>query len=161
MNLIYHNIVKWGQQTLASWAYSSGELRMRISIRTDSQASQSYAHAEMWDERGQQWHHVTSLHYAEMKTAPGVYALPDWNQESAYQDDHDELVRRASLIVRGWNPSPVPHLDQEQFDALRDQAKRALFEAEQTYPGIADRPQMQALRDLLGLGEAPPPDEPV
>jgi hypothetical protein len=53
--------------------------------------------------------------------------------------------------------APVPHLDQEQFDALRDQAKRALFEAEQTYPGIAARREMQALRDLLGLGGSPTP----
>lgn len=48
-----------------------------------------------------------------------------------------------------------------ETDALRNQAKRALFEAEQIWPGIADRPEMQALRELLGLGEAPPPDKPV
>jgi hypothetical protein len=45
--------------------------------------------------------------------------------------------------------------------SLIEQAKRALFEAEQTYPGIADRPEMQELRGLLGLGEAPPPDRPL
>ena len=46
---------------------------------------------------------------------------------------------------------------ESEMEALRAQAKRALFEAEQTFPGIADRPEMQALRDLLGLGV--PPDE--
>jgi hypothetical protein len=54
---------------------------------------------------------------------------------------------------------PFPAAPDPAFDALRQQAKRALFEAEQTFPGIADRPQMQALRDLLGLGEAPPPEK--
>ncbi len=38
-------------------------------------------------------------------------------------------------------------------EALREQAIRAVFEGEQTHPGIASRPELKALRDLLGLGD--------
>ena len=110
MNLLYHNIVKYGQQTLATWAYSSGELRMRITIRSDSSDFQSYAHAEMWDARGMQWNPVASVHFAEMKTPPGMYAQNSWSNESAYKADHDELLRRAALIVHGWDPVSYTHL---------------------------------------------------
>jgi hypothetical protein len=120
MNLLFHSIAKGGQDTRAVWAYSSGELRLRISIRSDSVPSQSHAHAEMWDARGLEWHPVASLHHGEMKTPPALYVQNQWNNESAYRADHDELLRRAALIVHGWGEPQDLLLEPRQFNSLRE-----------------------------------------
>lgn len=101
MNLLYHSIAKGTQHTLAEWVYGSGELRLRLHIRSDNCDFQGYARAEMWDTGGVRWNPVASLHYGEMKTPPNVYAQRQWNNESIYRADHDELLRRVVLIVPG------------------------------------------------------------
>jgi hypothetical protein len=102
MNLLYHSIAKGSQHTLAEWAYGFGERRLRLRIRSDNCDFQSYAHAEMWDEQGTQWRPVASVHYGEMKTPVAMYAdRAGWNNVSVYKADHDELLRRATLIVPG------------------------------------------------------------
>lgn len=98
MKLLFQQISKGKQHTLAEWTYGYGELRLRIHIRSDNCDFQGYARADVWDATGLKWNPVTSLHYGEMKTLPNLYQQNQWDNESCYRDDLHELLRRAVLI---------------------------------------------------------------
>jgi hypothetical protein len=101
MNLLFHNISKGSQHTLAEWAYAFGERRLRIRVRSDNCDFQSHARADIWDAAGLKWNRVADVHYGEMKTEPNLYLQRQWDNESCYRADHDELLRRAALILPG------------------------------------------------------------
>lgn len=120
VQLLHHSIAKGRQDTRGEWIYSNGVRRVRIIIRSDDYDFQSHARAEIWDDKGMKWHPVASLHYSEMKTPTAMAFQNQWNNESAYKADRDELLRQVGLIVHGWDGPEDLRMEPRQFAILRE-----------------------------------------
>lgn len=74
--------------------------KLRIKIRSNAYASQSYARVDRWD--GGQWQLVHELGQGNMKTPASLYT---WNEsvhgtlEAKFAADRNELVRLAGAIL--------------------------------------------------------------
>lgn len=71
--------------------------KIRLTIKSDSYDFQSSAVAEVWNGATLSWNRVHSIHYAQMKTRPGLIYGPkcDWK----FGDDQVELMRVARAVL--------------------------------------------------------------
>lgn len=70
--------------------------KLRVKIRSDAYAFQSYARVERWD--GDKWHAVHDLGYSNMKTPIGL-SHASGDLEAKFTADRDELVKLAEAIL--------------------------------------------------------------
>lgn len=74
--------------------------KIRVKIRSNAYADQSYARTERWD--GAQWHFLYELGQGNMKTPISLYThhpATGGNLEAKFKADRDELVRLAGEIL--------------------------------------------------------------
>ncbi len=71
--------------------------RLRVRIRSNSYAFQSWAHVEHWSAGA--WVEVHSLIPTTMKTTHGLYVREGGADKSHFREDRDELLRVARHIL--------------------------------------------------------------
>lgn len=77
-----------------------GDHKLRVKIRSNSYAVQSYARVERWD--GSQWQFLHELGQGNMRTPAGLYVhhpAVDGDLEAKFRKDRDELVKLAGDIL--------------------------------------------------------------
>ena len=78
----------------------AGDHKLRVKIRSDAYAFQSYARVERWD--GEKWQFLHGLGSSNMRTPTGLYTVHravDGHLETKFRKDRDELVRLAEAIL--------------------------------------------------------------
>ena len=75
--------------------------RLRISIKSDSYAFQSYARIEVWSAAELKWNLVAYVQHGSMRTPAGLIYQPNRSgfQASHFQADRTELIRLAGLVL--------------------------------------------------------------
>lgn len=79
---------------------ATGLHTLRVKIRSNAYAIQSYARAERWD--GEQWHPLCELGQGNMKTPTSLYTRSEavhGGLEAKFTADRNELVKLAEAIV--------------------------------------------------------------
>lgn len=74
--------------------------KLRITIRSNAYANQSYAKVERWN--GDEWKYLHSLGGGNMKTPTALYVhhpSVDGDLEGKFRKDRDELVKLAGDIL--------------------------------------------------------------
>ena len=75
--------------------------RLRISIKSDSYADQSYARIEVWSAAELKWNLAAYVQHGSMLTPAGLIYQPSRSgfQTSHFQADRTELIRLAGLVL--------------------------------------------------------------
>ena len=76
---------------------TEGDLKLRIRIKRDAFAIQSYAHIEAWSPIELKWNNVHSIPEDKMKMRTSYVAQAS---EASFKLDRDELVRVAKAILK-------------------------------------------------------------
>jgi len=96
METITKSIGAGRQDVVYTEVLHAGDHKLRVSIRSDAYAFQSWATVKRWD--GDKWHLVHSIHHSQMKTPHSMYVGPTPTDRS-FRADRDELLRVASAIL--------------------------------------------------------------
>jgi len=95
------NLSKGQQSVLYTELLKYGTHRLRIRIKSDSYAFQSFACIERWD--GTQWQPAADIHYGSMDTPTGLhytYDKADIDQlRPEFKVDRDTLLRDAMWVL--------------------------------------------------------------
>lgn len=89
----------------AVYEYKSGALKqtvkqkLRITIKSDSYLAQCYAQCDIFSIEEKKWNRLTSIEYGRMQTASGLSHCQNAPTEYEFQNDINELLRLADLIL--------------------------------------------------------------
>ena len=84
-DMIYKEILRWGEH------------KLRVRIKSDSYAFQSFARIERWN--GERWYEVHHIHHSQMTTASGLIHQPKQVTKEDFAADRDLLIKRAGTIL--------------------------------------------------------------
>ena len=76
-----------------------GSDKIRIIIRRDSYAFQSFARVEVWSAVAREWRDCVSLHYSQMRTEEKLPYVPRFVGAVDFADDRNALVKKAALVL--------------------------------------------------------------
>jgi len=71
--------------------------KLRVSIRSDSYAFQSYARVDRWD--GAKWQRVHSIHYSQMATPPKLHYKRGERTAKEFRADRERLLDVAAAVL--------------------------------------------------------------
>jgi len=97
MPVINKKVSKGNQDARYTETIKTKGICIRIDIRSDFYAFQSWAHCSVCSEKDLQWNILVDIHYGIMKTKVGSYSKGP--TEADFKADRDELVRQASEIL--------------------------------------------------------------
>ena len=73
--------------------------KLRVTIKSDSYAAQCFARISIYSPEERKWNNLASIEHGLMQTAPGMCHRPSAPTKFDYQDDINELLRLADLIL--------------------------------------------------------------
>jgi len=100
-NILEETINPGSRDVTARRILSLGDFKVRLTIKSDSYRSQSFAQAEVWNPATLSWNQVHSLHYAEMKTQHQLIYLPAKSGLDIrhFTQDMDRLLEMTKQII--------------------------------------------------------------
>ena len=93
------------QLYVATYEYTSGVIKqtlrhkLRITIKSDSYLQQCYARISIFSPEENKWNRLATIEPGKMQTANGLCYKQNAPGEQEFQNDIDELLRLADLIL--------------------------------------------------------------
>lgn len=94
-------ISRGGQDITARRVFKIGDLKVRITIKSDAYKFQSFARSEVWNPTELKWNQVHNIPHGQMATREGLCYLPNASGENwtHFQRDFDTLLKVTKEVL--------------------------------------------------------------